>query len=271
MALMDDAGLKALTKKTSQKLFQQLKGGSGIRDVESDSTRARARALAVLHRRALQPGGHLTEAAGALRGRQRSPRSIAPTRCARTSTRRSTSAPPARKWREVIFQMVTYGGMPVVVDALEVYGQVLAERGEPFPGKSRRGERRGAGGRRRRRPGGRARRVEVLHHGGFEIVLQPDATPVTQADREAERTIVEILGRTFPEHGFLGEEFGSSGKRHDALDHRSHRRHEELRAPHPDLGDLDRARGARRDHGRRHPQSGDRRVSTPRAGRRRAS
>jgi len=34
---------------------------------------------------------------------------------------------------EVIFQMVTYGGMPVVVDALEVYAQVLAERGEPFP------------------------------------------------------------------------------------------------------------------------------------------
>ena len=50
------------------------------------------------------------------------------------------------------------------------------------------------------------------YHGGFEIVLKPDATPVTQADREAERTIVEILGRTFPEHGFLGEEFGSSGK-----------------------------------------------------------
>jgi hypothetical protein len=25
--------------------------------------------------------------------------------------------------------------MPVVVDALEVYGQVLAERGEPFPGE----------------------------------------------------------------------------------------------------------------------------------------
>jgi len=34
---------------------------------------------------------------------------------------------------EVIFQMVTYGGMPVVVDALEVYARVLAERGEPFP------------------------------------------------------------------------------------------------------------------------------------------
>jgi 4-carboxymuconolactone decarboxylase len=36
---------------------------------------------------------------------------------------------------EVIFQQVTYGGMPVVVDALEVYGRVLGERGEPFPGE----------------------------------------------------------------------------------------------------------------------------------------
>src|SRR5262245_32682162 len=31
---------------------------------------------------------------------------------------------------EVIFQMVTYGGMPVVVDALEIMKQVLEERGE---------------------------------------------------------------------------------------------------------------------------------------------
>ena len=36
---------------------------------------------------------------------------------------------------EVIFQMVTYGGMPVVVDALEVYAKVLEERHEPFPGE----------------------------------------------------------------------------------------------------------------------------------------
>jgi len=35
---------------------------------------------------------------------------------------------------EVIFQQVTYGGMPVVVDALDVYARVLGERGEPFPG-----------------------------------------------------------------------------------------------------------------------------------------
>ena len=37
---------------------------------------------------------------------------------------------------EVIFQQVTYGGMPVVVDALDVYAQVLRERGEPFPGET---------------------------------------------------------------------------------------------------------------------------------------
>ena len=31
---------------------------------------------------------------------------------------------------EVIFQQVTYGGMPVVVEALEVFRKVLEERGE---------------------------------------------------------------------------------------------------------------------------------------------
>ena len=34
---------------------------------------------------------------------------------------------------EVVFKQVTYGGMPVIVDALGVYAEVLAERGEPFP------------------------------------------------------------------------------------------------------------------------------------------
>jgi len=33
----------------------------------------------------------------------------------------------------IAFQMVTYGGMPVVVDALGIYAKVLEERGEPFP------------------------------------------------------------------------------------------------------------------------------------------
>ena len=52
-----------------------------------------------------------------------------------------------------------------------------------------------------------AGRVALKYYSaGFEITLKPDATPVTQADREAERTIVAILGRAFPEYGVLGEE-----------------------------------------------------------------
>jgi histidinol-phosphatase len=46
---------------------------------------------------------------------------------------------------------------------------------------------------------------------GFDVSLKADATPVTQADRGAEETIREILGRAFPEHGFLGEELGAVG------------------------------------------------------------
>jgi histidinol-phosphatase len=57
-----------------------------------------------------------------------------------------------------------------------------------------------------------AGRVAMKYYrGGFEITLKPDATPVTQADREAEQAIVEVLRRAFPQHGFLGEEFGGSG------------------------------------------------------------
>lgn len=41
--------------------------------------------------------------------------------------------------------------------------------------------------------------------------MKADQTPVTQADREAEQAIVEILGRATPECGFLGEEFGAKG------------------------------------------------------------
>ncbi|OLB00431.1 MAG: hypothetical protein AUH09_03625 [Candidatus Rokubacteria bacterium 13_2_20CM_70_12] len=48
-------------------------------------------------------------------------------------------------------------------------------------------------------------------HRGVEVALKPDDTPVTRADREAERAIVEILGRAFPAYGVLGEEFGGHG------------------------------------------------------------
>lgn len=49
------------------------------------------------------------------------------------------------------------------------------------------------------------------YRGGFEVSVKPDRTPVTQADREAEAACVEILGRAFPDCGFLGEEHGAVG------------------------------------------------------------
>ena len=51
------------------------------------------------------------------------------------------------------------------------------------------------------------------YHGGFEITIKPDLTPVTQADREAEQAIVGILRAAFPDVGVLGEEFGADGPR----------------------------------------------------------
>jgi histidinol-phosphatase len=51
------------------------------------------------------------------------------------------------------------------------------------------------------------------YRGGFEITIKPDQTPVTQADCEAEQTIVKILREAFPGVGVLGEEFGAQGPR----------------------------------------------------------
>jgi histidinol-phosphatase len=49
------------------------------------------------------------------------------------------------------------------------------------------------------------------YRGRFDVTLKPDQTPVTQADQECERAIVEILGNALPDCGFLGEEFGAKG------------------------------------------------------------
>jgi histidinol-phosphatase len=49
------------------------------------------------------------------------------------------------------------------------------------------------------------------YRGGFTVTLKADQTPVTEADREAEQTITRVLGRAFPDWGFLGEEFGERG------------------------------------------------------------
>jgi histidinol-phosphatase len=42
----------------------------------------------------------------------------------------------------------------------------------------------------------------------MKIELKEDETPVTLADREAEKAIRETIKQAFPDHGFLGEEYG---------------------------------------------------------------
>ncbi len=51
---------------------------------------------------------------------------------------------------------------------------------------------------------------EIMPHYGpdVEIERKSDATPVTLADRNAEKRIREILAERYPEHGIIGEEYG---------------------------------------------------------------
>ncbi len=44
---------------------------------------------------------------------------------------------------------------------------------------------------------------------GLRVEVKPDRTPVTQADRDAEAAILEVVQQAFPDHGFLGEETGA--------------------------------------------------------------
>lgn len=44
---------------------------------------------------------------------------------------------------------------------------------------------------------------------GIAIDAKSDASPVTEADRTAERVMRTLINKTFPDHGILGEEFGS--------------------------------------------------------------
>jgi 4-carboxymuconolactone decarboxylase len=126
---MDDAELRERTKATAKKLFHTLEGGTGFetwkkfdkalarelsmfftgklysREVISQKQRelCAVAALTVLHRpHELRAHLHAALNVGATR----------------------------QEVAEVVFQMVTYGGMPVVVDALEVFKTVLEERGE---------------------------------------------------------------------------------------------------------------------------------------------
>jgi histidinol-phosphatase len=53
------------------------------------------------------------------------------------------------------------------------------------------------------------------YRGNFSVRTKADRTPVTQADVECEHAIREIILGRFPEHGFFGEETGTSGADRD--------------------------------------------------------
>lgn len=65
----------------------------------------------------------------------------------------------------------------------------------------------------------RAAAVEFAKAGGdttleffqrsFDLEFKRDDSPVTNADRHAERTIRDLINKHFPGHGIIGEEFGS--------------------------------------------------------------
>ncbi len=51
--------------------------------------------------------------------------------------------------------------------------------------------------------------IRPYFRNGFAVELKADESPVTAADRNAELAMRELIDRTYPEHGVLGEEFGS--------------------------------------------------------------
>jgi 4-carboxymuconolactone decarboxylase len=131
---MDETELKERTKKTARALFHSLSSGTGY-DLWKRFDRELARELSMFFTGVLYSREVISQkqrelcAVAALTALHRPNEVRAHIHAALNvgATRREVA--------EVIFQMATYGGMPVVVDALEVYARVLAERGEPFPGE----------------------------------------------------------------------------------------------------------------------------------------
>src|SRR5438552_17100308 len=139
MALMDDQELRARAKRTSQTFFHTLKGGSGF-ETWKRFDKGLARELSLFFTGVLYSREVISQkqrelcAVGALTALHRPNEVRAHIHAALNvgATRQEVA--------EVIFQMVTYGGMPVVVDALEVYARVLASAVSPSPPRSSRRE-----------------------------------------------------------------------------------------------------------------------------------
>jgi histidinol-phosphatase len=64
----------------------------------------------------------------------------------------------------------------------------------------------------------RAQHVIMAHYDrSIRAHLKPDGTPVTQADLEAEKIIMDLIRECFPEHAFLSEEAGERGSRSELV------------------------------------------------------
>ena len=51
--------------------------------------------------------------------------------------------------------------------------------------------------------------IRPYFRSGYQVELKADASPVTVADRNAELAMRDLIARTYPDHGVLGEEYGS--------------------------------------------------------------
>jgi 4-carboxymuconolactone decarboxylase len=125
---MDD-DLKEKTKKTAAMLFHTLKGGTGF-ELWKKFDKELARELSMFFTGKLYSREVISQkqrelcAVAALTVLNRTHEIRAHIHAALNvgATRQEVA--------EVIFQMVTYGGMPVVVEALSIFKEVLVERGE---------------------------------------------------------------------------------------------------------------------------------------------
>ncbi|HSW89011.1 MAG TPA: inositol monophosphatase [Candidatus Saccharimonadales bacterium] len=55
-------------------------------------------------------------------------------------------------------------------------------------------------------------RILYYFHNLPKVEKKADMTPVTKADKEAEEIIITTIKKQFPNHGFLGEEFGKENE-----------------------------------------------------------
>ncbi len=126
---MDDKELRERTKKTAQMLFHTIPGGVGF-DTWKKLDKELARELSMFFTGKLYAREVISQ-------KQREMCALAsltvlhrPHELAAHVHAALNVGVSRKEVAEVIFQQVTYGGMPVVVDALQVLVDVLKERGE---------------------------------------------------------------------------------------------------------------------------------------------